>query len=158
MILNFAGMFSQLVGTCYSNSATYQATFWTFFLFSYFCAILYFESSADIFKILSAVGTSNSLEDSWHILHVSSSSLQFSSFQTCKNWSPLKHWIWSEVQALWGAGGRGPLTSKNNLGAFVHHPERFIYSSGISFKKHSCIYFLHILAHYVNVQVGKCGP
>jgi len=57
-------MFSQLVGTCYSNSATYQASFKKKNLFSYFCAILYFESSADIFKILSAVGTPNSLEDS----------------------------------------------------------------------------------------------
>jgi len=60
--------------------------------------------------------------------------------------------------SLRGAGGRGPLTSKNNLGAFVHYPECFIYSSGISFKKHNCIYFLHILAHYRNVQVGKYGP
>jgi len=60
--------------------------------------------------------------------------------------------------SLRGAGGQVPLTSKNNLGAFVHHPECFIYSSGISFKKHNCIYFFHILAHYVNVQVVKCGP
>ena len=47
-------------------SATYQATFWFFFLFYYFFAILYFEPSVDISKILSAVGTPSSLADSLH--------------------------------------------------------------------------------------------
>ena len=59
------------MGTCYSNQSS---NFLKKIVFSYFCGLF----TADIFKILSAVGTSNLLANSSHILHVISPSLQFS--------------------------------------------------------------------------------
>ena len=64
MNLNFTGMFSQLLGTCLV--LLIKQLFEKKILFHYFCAILYFEPSVDIFKILSAVGTPSSLADSSH--------------------------------------------------------------------------------------------
>ena len=137
-----------------------------FFLIFLFLRHLYLEPSVDFHK---------KFQCGWYTKFMGNLFIRF----TCML-SKLAFFILPDVQQmtiietldlrrsliLGGAGGRGPLSSRNDLGAAVYDPICFIYSSHIfqmplAFslrRKHNFIYFFHILVHCVNVQVGKCWP